>query len=381
MTTPMLLQWFRQVATQRNQAIPVAMCPTTAVLEEAAFVQVVRFERRRTERSGKQLMLVLVSSEEFRGKSGPAFANTVVTGIASCIRETDVLGWYQRDAALGILLTEVGSLELLTIDTIMCKLSHNIAKHVGAENFLRLTLDYRLFPDCDEVCPKHGKGQHFYPDLSARHTGNMQAPVAKRLTDIVGSLIALLFFVPLFVLVAALVSMTSDGPVLFCQQRVGRHGQLFKFFKFRTMYVNNDQHIHQAYITRLIAGEKDMRGHGGLYKLAHDPRVTPVGRFLRRSSLDELPQFFNVLIGDMSLVGPRPPLPYEFERYQVWHRRRVMELKPGLTGPWQVGGRSTTTFDEMVRIDLRYASKHSFWTDCAILLQTPTAVLSGRGAC
>jgi lipopolysaccharide/colanic/teichoic acid biosynthesis glycosyltransferase len=119
----------------------------------------------------------------------------------------------------------------------------------------------------------------------------------------------------------------------------------------------------------------------GLFKIVNDPRVTPIGRFLRRASLDELPQFWNVLIGDMSLVGPRPPLAYEVEQYQSWHRRRVMEAKPGVTGLWQVTGRSRTTFDEMVRLDLRYAKSNSVWTDIKILLATPRAVISGKGAC
>jgi len=116
------------------------------------------------------------------------------------------------------------------------------------------------------------------------------------------------------------------------------------------------------------------------FKIVNDERVTSIGRFLRRSSLDEFPQFWNVLKGDMSLVGPRPPIPYEVARYNRWHRRRVLEAKPGITGLWQVAGRSRTTFDEMVRMDLRYAKDHSVLTDLAILLATPRAVISGKGA-
>jgi lipopolysaccharide/colanic/teichoic acid biosynthesis glycosyltransferase len=147
------------------------------------------------------------------------------------------------------------------------------------------------------------------------------------------------------------------------------------------MYVDNDSQIHRDYIAKLIAGKGDLGEGRGIYKLVNDPRITAIGRFLRKTSLDELPQFVNVLMNDMSLVGPRPPLPYEYERYQTWHRRRVLELKPGLTGLWQVEGRSRTTFDEMVRMDLRYANIRSLWVDCKILLQTPAAMLTGRGAC
>jgi lipopolysaccharide/colanic/teichoic acid biosynthesis glycosyltransferase len=188
-------------------------------------------------------------------------------------------------------------------------------------------------------------------------------------------------FLPIFGIIALLIKITSKGPVLFCQKRLGQYGKEFKFLKFRTMYPNNDSRIHQEYVAKLIAGNGDFKQANGTYKLTNDPRITPLGRFLRKSSLDELPQFINVLRGDMSLVGPRPPLAYEYERYQAWHRRRVTELKPGMTGLWQIEGRSRTTFDEMVRMDLRYASSVSLWLDLKILLLTPKAVISGRGAC
>ena len=149
------------------------------------------------------------------------------------------------------------------------------------------------------------------------------------------------------------------------------------------MYANNNAKIHQEYVTKLIAGAGQQRRSDGekqAFKLTNDPRVTPIGRFIRRTSLDELPQFFNVLSGQMSLVGPRPPVPYEYEAYDVWHRNRMMEVKPGITGLWQVTGRSRTTFDEMVRLDLKYAGSWSVAMDLKILLQTPKAVISGEGA-
>jgi lipopolysaccharide/colanic/teichoic acid biosynthesis glycosyltransferase len=199
--------------------------------------------------------------------------------------------------------------------------------------------------------------------------------------DICGSLLAITVFLPAFAIIALLVKLTSKGPVLFCQKRVGQYGKEFCFYKFRTMYVDNDSQIHQEYVAKLIAGGGDLGQVKGVYKMVDDPRITAVGRFLRKTSLDELPQFVNVLMDDMSLVGPRPPLPYEYERYRTWHKRRVLELKPGLTGLWQVEGRSRTTFDEMVRMDLRYANIRSIWVDLKILMQTPAAMLSGRGAC
>jgi len=149
------------------------------------------------------------------------------------------------------------------------------------------------------------------------------------------------------------------------------------------MQVNNEAAIHKQYVQKLIAGKADKqpsKGNGeGFYKLSKDPRVTRVGAFLRKTSMDELPQFMNVLKGEMSLVGPRPPIPYEVEAYDVWHHQRLLE-KPGITGLWQVSGRSRVTFDEMVRLDLRYARSWSPWEDIKILLRTPRAVVIGDGA-
>jgi len=146
--------------------------------------------------------------------------------------------------------------------------------------------------------------------------------------------------------------------------------------------VNNDNRVHQEYVTKLInEGTPSTSEQGNLYKLKGDRRITPLGSFLRKTSLDELPQFINVLRGDMSLVGPRPPIPYELAAYQTWHRRRLLEVKPGITGLWQVTGRSTVDFDTMVRLDLKYATSWTPLLDLKILLMTPLAVIRGSGAC
>jgi lipopolysaccharide/colanic/teichoic acid biosynthesis glycosyltransferase len=187
----------------------------------------------------------------------------------------------------------------------------------------------------------------------------------------------------LFAAVADAVKFSSPGPVLFRQERIGRFGRPFTFLKFRSMYANNDPKIHREFMKRVINGEHDGSGdttESKVYKMTDDPRITRVGRFLRRTSLDELPQFFNALKGDMSLVGPRPPLPYECAEYDVWHRRRVLEARPGLTGLWQVTGRSRVSFDDMVRLDLQYVRTWSLWLDIKILLKTPIAVLRGGDA-
>ena len=202
--------------------------------------------------------------------------------------------------------------------------------------------------------------------------------------DIAGSGLILALSAPLFLVVAGAVKLSSNGPVLFRQQRVGQYGQRFTFLKFRSMYVNCDHSVHKAFVTEFITSqaEREMSNTNGerIYKLSNDTRVTRIGRFLRKTSLDELPQFLNVFKGEMSLVGPRPPIPYELAAYQTWHRRRVLEVKPGITGLWQVTGRSRVKFDEMVRLDLRYASSWSPWVDAKILMRTPMAVIKGTGA-
>jgi lipopolysaccharide/colanic/teichoic acid biosynthesis glycosyltransferase len=182
-------------------------------------------------------------------------------------------------------------------------------------------------------------------------------------------------------LIAAAIKLTSPGPVLFRQVRLGQAGRGFTFLKFRSMHAKSDHAVHEAYIKSFIADKVDSAGDSKVFKMQSDSRVTRVGRFIRRTSLDEIPQFFNVLAGHMSLVGPRPPLPYEFANYKVWHRRRLLAVKPGITGIWQVEGRSRVKFDDMVRMDIAYARNWSLWNDIRILLKTPGAVFGGNGAC
>jgi lipopolysaccharide/colanic/teichoic acid biosynthesis glycosyltransferase len=213
--------------------------------------------------------------------------------------------------------------------------------------------------------------------------------------------IMLVVCAPLFAIIALAIKINSPGPVLFVQQRVGTGGRSFAFYKFRTMLHNADDTVHREYARDFIVnGKADSNGNGNgkgnghshgkkngngngngakVYKLTRDPRVTAVGTFLRRTSLDELPQLLNVLRGDMSLVGPRPPVVYELEHYQDWHKRRL-SARPGLTGLWQVSGRSSVPFDEMVLLDLYYIEHRSLWMDVRILAKTLPVMLTGNGA-
>jgi exopolysaccharide biosynthesis polyprenyl glycosylphosphotransferase len=205
--------------------------------------------------------------------------------------------------------------------------------------------------------------------------------IAKRLLDVTVSATVLVILAPVFAACAIAVWRSSPGPIIFRQERVGLRGQTFTFLKFRSMYHRADAAPHREYVTAFIRGEAAQQDDGDkqVYKLVTDTRVTPVGRLLRRTSLDELPQFWSVLRGDMSLVGPRPPIPYEVEHYRPDQLARL-GVKPGITGLWQISGRSSTTFAEMVALDLLYIKQQSFWFDVAILLRTIPAVLSTRGA-
>jgi exopolysaccharide biosynthesis polyprenyl glycosylphosphotransferase len=205
----------------------------------------------------------------------------------------------------------------------------------------------------------------------------------KRAFDVLMVLLGLLLIWPLLGLIAILIRLDSKGSVLYRQMRIGEHGRLFTMLKFRSMRVDADPTIHQAHVSRLITEnlnpEQLNGGKPGSLKLESDSRITRVGRVIRKTSLDELPQLFNVLRGEMSLVGPRPPLPYELDVYQEWHKRRL-DVLPGITGLWQVKGRNRVSFDEMVRLDLEYIERQSLWLDFKILLQTPWALINSRGA-
>jgi lipopolysaccharide/colanic/teichoic acid biosynthesis glycosyltransferase len=201
---------------------------------------------------------------------------------------------------------------------------------------------------------------------------------AKRSVDLVAATTLLLVLVPLLLLIAALVWLSSPGPILFRQRRIGKDGREFWMYKFRSMVANADTGVHRAYCRALIAGEA--RPIDGTFKLQRDDRVTAIGRILRRFSLDELPQLLNVIRGDMSLVGPRPPIRYEVEMYGTRELVRL-SVPPGVTGLWQVSGRNALSFKQMIDLDLAYIEHWSLWLDVRIMLRTPLSMITGRGAC
>ena len=355
------------------------------IVSQDEFLRVVRLERKRTERSGNPCMLMLVGGLRRLGSENPRkVIRQVASVLSTSTRETDTFGWYEQDYVMGVLFTEIGSVDSDNSSLIVRKVTSALQQSLTLRDFDAIEITFKIFPEVPGGDNKKDPDFTFYPDLTDRHVWSAAHLHLKRTIDIVLSLLALAILSPVFGVIALLVKLTSEGPVLFRQKRVGQYGTPFTFLKFRSMYSNNDSKIHQEYVAKFIAGRGNLKqpdgSSAGAYKLTNDPRVTPLGRFLRKTSLDELPQLLNVIKGEMSLVGPRPPVPYEFEKYHVWHRRRVVELRPGITGLWQVSGRSKTTFDDMVRLDLKYARLWSVWLDLKILAKTPAAVLSGEGA-
>jgi exopolysaccharide biosynthesis polyprenyl glycosylphosphotransferase len=351
---------------------PMKLPMTGCIACEPLFRRLLSLERRRCERADSRFGLLLVELEPLQKTLAAQAIENVALAIAGAMRETDIAGWYEAGISLGVILTTLNETERETVESVVVeRVKNTLALHLSAADAERVRISCHLFPEDDL------SNYIFYSDDQTRPK-TRQSTLLKRAIDVAGSLAALIVLLPVFAVIAAMIKLTSEGPVFFKQNRIGRFGREFSFLKFRSMYVNNDPEIHKQYVQNLITKKLD---EGNVaYKIRNDPRVTRVGRLLRKSSLDELPQFLNVLRGEMSLVGPRPPIPYEFENYSLWHRRRVLEVKPGITGEWQVSGRSRTTFDEMVRMDLRYIRQQSVWIDLKILLKTPFAVISGDGA-
>lgn len=357
--------------------------------EERQFQEMLVRERKRTERSCRPFILALINIQGMKGQNNEGkTVKKIVSFLFSITREVDIKGWYKRAWTLGIIFTEINGTDK---DSIYEKISSNLRGILGEEIFKTLHISCLMFPDNDDR--RHGVKEdmdtRFYPDISGPQSSIREKGVKrgiKRCIDIIGSIICLFIFSPLFLIVPVLIKMTSRGKVIYRQERIGRFGKRFNFYKFRSMYEDCDNSIHKKYMDDFIFNsdkhgtEGNNSGEKPVYKMKNDPRLIPVGNFLRKTSIDELPQFINVLKGDMSLVGPRPPISYELRNYSIWHRRRILEAKPGITGIWQVEGRSLVTFDEMVRMDLEYIRKWSILLDIKILLKTPLAVLTFKGA-
>ena len=356
------------------------------VLDDQSFHKMIALERKRSERSHKSFLLMLLDAgDQLPSQPNGEALGKILAALALATRETDVTGWYQNNAIVGVMFTEIASEDRHSIvGTLLTRISVALKSCLSLELFNQVSISFHLFPEeFNRDMPQCPSDPTLYPDILRRDKTKKLFSIMKRLMDIAGSAAALTLFSPILVLIAVLIKLSSRGPVILKQKRLGQFGKTFTLLKFRTMYANSDPQIHREFMQRVITGNYDgtvEKGKPVYTKMTDDPRVTRIGRLLRRTSMDELPQFFNVLKGDMSLVGPRPPLAYEYVNYDIWHRRRVVEGKPGITGLWQVSGRSRLPFDEMVRLDIQYEQAWSFWLDLQILMQTPRAILLGDDA-
>ena len=356
-------------------------------LRQDRFLRMLFLERKRSERSEKPFVLMLLESTKLLKYGDESVFDRVLSALVSSTRDTDAKGWYEEHSTIGVIFTELGSKAdgKSVAGALLSKVTTSLTSTLTINEIREIHISFRVFPeDWDGGrAPIDDVESRFYEEVLNENGQHSVAKLVKRSMDIAGSLLVLCLGFPVFLFIAIAIKLTSQGPVLYRQERLGKYGRRFDFLKFRSMYVTCDDGLHREYVKRFITSASGCH-HAGTaqtqYKILNDPRVTRVGRFLRKTSLDELPQFLNVLKGEMSLVGPRPPLPYEVESYRTWHKTRLLAAKPGITGLWQVEGRSRVTFDEMVRMDLQYAKTWSLWLDIKILLQTPRAALSGIGA-
>jgi lipopolysaccharide/colanic/teichoic acid biosynthesis glycosyltransferase len=357
--------------------------PRPLIISEQLFRGAWIKERKRADRLNQPLVLLIVALKYHVDAQTPSIWVPVIEALSTITRETDVLGWFEAQTALGVILPEVHAIEAVRMSELEDRFSRELLKRSDAGGRLSIRLHVHSDPKRMAAEARSTITASDFPESHARTEHATVYDGIKRGLDVIGSSILLALLAPLLFVIAAAVKLKSSGPVFFEQERVGQQMKSFKMLKFRTMHANVDHKLHHEYVTRFIhaSGDAQACDTAGVFKITNDPRVTPIGAFLRKTSLDELPQLLNVLRGDMSLVGPRPPLPYEVEQYKPWHCHRVLDAKPGITGLWQVTGRSRTTFDEMVRLDLRYARTCSLWTDIKILLATPGAVIAGKGAC
>jgi lipopolysaccharide/colanic/teichoic acid biosynthesis glycosyltransferase len=366
-------------STPASLRVPVSSRKKTLELEPDFLLRIAH-ECLRAERSKRRFVLVLI--EGFAGQENRA--PYVLTALGAITREIDIAGWYETGATMGVMFAELGDGTVEeACEIVTRRIRETLEEKSDGGEFLVST---HVLPRdvTSNFVGMDDRMRRVYQNFEALGTPHKKSLLLiKRAIDIAGSASLLLLLSPLMALIALMVKLGSQGPVLFRQTRVGLQGKHFTFLKFRSMTVANDASVHEEYVKDFIRGtaQKHINEKGeGVFKLTQDTRVTRVGRILRKTSFDELPQLWNVLVGEMSLVGPRPPIPYEVECYSHWHLRRILESKPGITGLWQIRGRSKTGFDEMVRLDLLYARTWSPWLDLKILLMTPRAVFGGGGA-
>ncbi len=359
------------------------------------FQAIIRRERARVDRNSHCFSLAVFEIPR-RNVDRKLYEQRLADTLVERSRFTDETGWLTKDD-LGVLLTETGEegtrvfadhvklvmarwgpIPTCTIYTYPT--GWDGSGHGGGHRQLSFE-NLNVAPKTDALEPADARGpaacspaasdgrEGAFDDFAARYL-SVRMPIWKRALDVVGALAGLILLSPVMLATVGLIKLVSPGPVFFKQDRVGYLGRVFSCLRFRTMHVNNDVSGHQRYLSTLINSDDPMTKLDG----GKDRRIIPFGRLLRVTAIDELPQLFNVLLGEMSLVGPRPCIPYEYEEYHLWHRNRV-DAVPGLTGLWQVNGKNRTTFKQMMRLDIRYAREMSLWLDISILVRTVPAIL------
>ena len=390
----------------------------TGLLVREYFHQRIREEKRRTDRTNIPFSLLFIDlsfvrTHDMRERiDEETLVGITLDVIDANSRETDLKGWFD-DERMGILMPSTSCSGAATLcnkltDLMKGRLSRYMHNDFQLEDYVSIIsypeifgegddLQERLFTkgkkkDSSEYIYKNNKTlklKEYFEKLVLFSDGHRSVyathrhKVVKRCIDLIGSLLGITLCVPIFLIVALAIKLTSPGPVLFKQKRVGLNGRVFTFLKFRSMHTNCDQNIHKKHVNKLSRGEVSLfqdNQNGVLsYKLQNDPRITKIGWLLRVTSLDEIPQLFNVLKGDMSLVGPRPYPVYQVEHCRLWQHSRHM-IKPGITGLAQLRARYNITYTDAYRLDLHYLKKWSLWLDLKILIETVPFALSGRGA-
>lgn len=342
---------------------------------ETVFDDMLQRERKRTERSQQPFALIMVEIKNLTKVKAKKSIRRLSVILDECFREIDIQGWYKQHSVIGIICPEVAK---KSVQALQKKVESALEEAFPVDFRDELDVSYICFPEAATIEKVEANTQlSVYPEFKPNNVKKISADVLKRAMDLTLATVGLTLLFPVFILVSLLIKVTSPGPVFFRQKRVGFGGRQFTFLKFRSMHVNNDESEHKAFIKQFINANTEPTDDTKPFKIVKDKRVTPIGRFLRKTSLDELPQLINVLLGDMSLVGPRPPIPYEVDEYRIWHRRRVMEVKPGITGFWQVYGRSQTSFENMVRMDIFYIKYRNLFLDIMLLLKTPFSLFKG----
>jgi lipopolysaccharide/colanic/teichoic acid biosynthesis glycosyltransferase len=343
----------RPIVTEKLEKSPFDI----DIYDVQMFSSLIRHERCRADRSGRTFALIVFAFDENPVSS--ARVKSVCAQLSQAMRSIDEIGWLEH-GRIGVLLPAT-----------MREGAHQYARRASAGNPY-LSYEVFVYPDhwmSDYSEKKDDCDKGVAPGLDISDAFCIDVPAWKRGLDIVGSFMGILVLWPLFMLIAAYIKIVSPGPAFFRQKRVGRGGKLFTLMKFRTMKQGNDQGAHQEHIVKRI------RAGQALAKLDDkDPRIIPGGRILRRACVDELPQLFNILRGDMSLVGPRPCVPYEAREFLMWHTHRFDSM-PGLTGLWQVSGKNKLTFAQMIRLDIAYTSHISLVNDLAIIARTIPAII------